>query len=254
MLTIKNPAGFTIMWTFILAPIVGAIFLLVFLNPGEGGIGSSEPIILDVDKLRSNPYVDRSQDPSLDIPMVEDQVSPLEPGQAPPRGNYVVGQILKSYDTVLGCVPPTEPSQFYQDLIGCSSFHVHFGDKVEILGEAQLFNHSGNEVGWYWPIRIVEAVGRFEGTEVWVSDKTELVPSSLAEPRYEPDFTEGEVVAIGYPSYLMDDAGNWQWVRSGQKATVLAAPLIGNDGQYSCHVRTESRFIGWMHCELQKLE
>ena len=172
--------------------------------------------------------------------------------------DYKKGEIRKSFSTVAACAIATDPvaTALYPNPIYCPIFNIHFGDKVEILGPAQLFNLSGYwplRPGWYWPVRLIEGYVAFEGGTGWVSDTAELVPSSLAQPRYRQDYYVGEVVLVSYPIYLGDDNGTKQWVKSKQRAIVLDEPTQRDDGRYWCRVRTQSGFVGSLPCVLEKV-
>ncbi len=252
------PLGLVIWAVFVLVPLLAGVLLLLFFNPEKDW--TSKPKVTQSSVSQGSDEHSQLLPTSTPTVIAEPTAAPTTTTNPVLWEDYSVGELRKSYSTVVGCqaVVDSPFEAIYGQQMYCPLFSVHFGDKLEITGPAKLFNRAGQfplEPAWYWPIRIVEGLGRFEGVNGWIEDgSAELVATTANEPRYRPDFQEGEVVVVGYPSYLPNDAGVYQWIRAGQKATVLAEPIPGNDGRYRCHVRTESGFIGWMYCELQKLD
>jgi hypothetical protein len=190
--------------------------------------------------------------------------------------DYQVGEVFSVPSTyLLGETEPGDPEGtcFYPYL------HVHQGDLVEIIGEAQLLNRSEqywSEGSWFWRILVVQGGYYVEGKEWWLYDGAPLLQvASRDRERPVPEFEVGDVVWPNYnfivakfpggPPAYYDEYGNEVMIYGGpdQEVTIIASPTQIEDGHYWCGIRrpvimgydsiTEEAlyFEAWMPCELQ---
>lgn len=181
------------------------------------------------------------------------------------KGNYRTGDLLKSYGTTDLCWQTVEvnPDMSEVPYALCSTFQLEFGDKVEITGDVTIIGKDA-----YWPIKVLQGSEYTQDEDWYLSDKVELVPTTLKEPRYIQDLAAGELVRLNYNfsirnspagDYILGKLGRPLYFYGGQEVEILTLPEIGPDGHYWCYVtlnEIRNAAFGakaYIPCEVQKI-